>query len=532
MVPLTCSADRSPQPHGTGHRQLLSRRRRSTPVIARPARGWCRSPAGTCRSNTPASPPSTWRSANARRPVRRQPHGRDRDRRQGRARRPCSGSRRNDASKLQVGQAQYSGLLTPEGTFVDDLLVYRLAPQHFLLVVNAAQHRQGLRLDRRAHHSRRATRSRSTPARAMRCWRCRARQRSSILQPLTGVDLASHEVLLVRARRGRRACARRSRAPATPARTGSRSSCRRSRPTASGRRCSQAGASRRPASRAASARATRCASKPACVCTATTSTRRRRRSKRTSAGSSAGRRTISSAPTRCASRRPAARRASWSASRCSIAASRATGYDVYVEGAKVGVVTSGTQTPYLKKAIGMAYVPSAHAAAGRRVRRSTSAAAARARASCRCRSTSGRRSSRRHVAHACQGARRPMAYPAGLKYTKDHEWIELVGRSRQGRHHRLRAAAARRRRLPRAAGGRDEAEAGQSFGTIESVKAVSELYAPVIGRGGRSERRAQGQAGGGQHRPARQLDDRREADQPGEAGALLDAAQIRQSSVK
>jgi aminomethyltransferase len=43
----------------------------------------------------------------------------------------------NDASRLQVGQAQYSGLLTPQGTFVDDLLVYRLAPAHFLLVVNA-----------------------------------------------------------------------------------------------------------------------------------------------------------------------------------------------------------------------------------------------------------------------------------------------------------------------------------------------------------------------------------------------------------
>ena len=43
----------------------------------------------------------------------------------------------NDASKLAVGQAQYSGLLTPSGTFVDDLLVYRLAPAHFLLVVNA-----------------------------------------------------------------------------------------------------------------------------------------------------------------------------------------------------------------------------------------------------------------------------------------------------------------------------------------------------------------------------------------------------------
>src|SRR5262245_44786214 len=41
----------------------------------------------------------------------------------------------NDASKLSVGQAQYAGLLTPQGTFVDDLLVYRLAPSHFLLVV-------------------------------------------------------------------------------------------------------------------------------------------------------------------------------------------------------------------------------------------------------------------------------------------------------------------------------------------------------------------------------------------------------------
>src|SRR5690349_24518363 len=39
----------------------------------------------------------------------------------------------NDAAKLEVGQAQYSGLLTPEGTFVDDLLVYRLAPAHLLI---------------------------------------------------------------------------------------------------------------------------------------------------------------------------------------------------------------------------------------------------------------------------------------------------------------------------------------------------------------------------------------------------------------
>jgi len=44
----------------------------------------------------------------------------------------------NDASKLQVGQAHYSGLMTTSGTYVDDLLVYRLAKEHFLLVVNAS----------------------------------------------------------------------------------------------------------------------------------------------------------------------------------------------------------------------------------------------------------------------------------------------------------------------------------------------------------------------------------------------------------
>ena len=44
----------------------------------------------------------------------------------------------NDASKLKVGQAQYSALTTPQGTFVDDMLVYRFAENHFLTVVNAS----------------------------------------------------------------------------------------------------------------------------------------------------------------------------------------------------------------------------------------------------------------------------------------------------------------------------------------------------------------------------------------------------------
>ena len=43
----------------------------------------------------------------------------------------------NDAAKLVDGQAHYSALTTPEGTVIDDLLVYRFAEDHLLLVVNA-----------------------------------------------------------------------------------------------------------------------------------------------------------------------------------------------------------------------------------------------------------------------------------------------------------------------------------------------------------------------------------------------------------
>ena len=43
----------------------------------------------------------------------------------------------NDAARLQVGQAHYSALLYPEGTFVDDVIVHRMAEDEFLLVINA-----------------------------------------------------------------------------------------------------------------------------------------------------------------------------------------------------------------------------------------------------------------------------------------------------------------------------------------------------------------------------------------------------------
>jgi aminomethyltransferase len=44
----------------------------------------------------------------------------------------------NDAAKLANKQIQYSALTTPEGTFVDDVLTYKLSDEHFMLVVNAS----------------------------------------------------------------------------------------------------------------------------------------------------------------------------------------------------------------------------------------------------------------------------------------------------------------------------------------------------------------------------------------------------------
>ena len=43
----------------------------------------------------------------------------------------------NDVSRLKDGQAHYSALLTPQGAFVDDILVHRLSDNDYLLVVNA-----------------------------------------------------------------------------------------------------------------------------------------------------------------------------------------------------------------------------------------------------------------------------------------------------------------------------------------------------------------------------------------------------------
>ncbi len=43
----------------------------------------------------------------------------------------------NDVAKMSIGQAMYAGLLYPNGTFVDDLLVHKIADDHYMLCVNA-----------------------------------------------------------------------------------------------------------------------------------------------------------------------------------------------------------------------------------------------------------------------------------------------------------------------------------------------------------------------------------------------------------
>jgi glycine cleavage system H protein len=72
-------------------------------------------------------------------------------------------------------------------------------------------------------------------------------------------------------------------------------------------------------------------------------------------------------------------------------------------------------------------------------------------------------------------------YPADLKYTKDHEWISIAGG--QGRigitdYAQKQLGDVVFVDLPEV--GRTLKQ-GESFGSIESVKAVSELYSPVSG---------------------------------------------------
>jgi glycine cleavage system H protein len=74
-----------------------------------------------------------------------------------------------------------------------------------------------------------------------------------------------------------------------------------------------------------------------------------------------------------------------------------------------------------------------------------------------------------------------MAYPKQFRYTKEHEWVEVmgdiatVGITDYAQHELGDVVFVE---LPKPG---TKIEAGKSFGTVESVKAVSEIYAPAAG---------------------------------------------------
>ena len=74
-----------------------------------------------------------------------------------------------------------------------------------------------------------------------------------------------------------------------------------------------------------------------------------------------------------------------------------------------------------------------------------------------------------------------MTYPAGYRYTTQHEWVDVkdnvatVGITDYAQHELGDVVFVE---LPKKGA---KLQAGNSFGTVESVKAVSEIYAPVSG---------------------------------------------------
>ena len=101
-------------------------------------------------------------------------------------------------------------------------------------------------------------------------------------------------------------------------------------------------------------------------------------------------------------------------------------------------------------------------------------------------------------------------YPPELKYTKDHEWVRLGGSNGDARvgitdYAQKQLGDVVYLELPPV--GR-ALKKGEVFGTIESVKAVSELYSPISGEVTEINSGARAESRGGQQGSARVVDDR------------------------
>ncbi len=97
----------------------------------------------------------------------------------------------NDASKLDVGQAQYSALTTPAGTVIDDVLVYRLADDHYMIVVNASNIAKDYQWIAREVQALGGDVALVNASNRYALIALQGPASEEVLQPLTGIDLSS-----------------------------------------------------------------------------------------------------------------------------------------------------------------------------------------------------------------------------------------------------------------------------------------------------------------------------------------------------
>ena len=378
-------------------------------------------------------------------------------------RRPRRRARHRPAA-LAVGRAHYSMICAAGRRDLDDLIVYRLAEDRFLVVANASNATVVVGRAGRAARRVRAPCS-TTASLATALVAVQGPRAVDILAPLTDVDLDALRYYGDRRGRRGRASTRTSPAPATRARTAS--SCS-STSDAAGEvwdALLEAGPAARASCRSASARATRSGSRPACRSTATSSTA-------TTNPFEAGLGRVVKLDKAGRLRRPRGaregrrgrrRRSGSSGSRCAGAGIARHGYPVLDRRpAPTGVVTSGTHVADARAS--RSRWPTSLPPMPNPVRCSPSRSAARRSPprSCRCRSTSvppdaspsaARRP--RPADRAARGGTGQMV-PADLRYTKDHEWVRVDGDEAVVGITAVRRGPAGRHRLRRAAGRRPE----------------------------------------------------------------------------
>ena len=178
----------------------------------------------------------------------------------------------NDASKLEVGQAQYSAMLYPQGTFVDDVIVHKLRDNDYLIVINAGTREKDYNWVKK--NARNSTATSATTATTTRSWPFRAQKQPKRCKSSLKSTFRRSSSTTSSGERSAACPTRSSPAPDTPAKTALKSTSRQTRrpASASGKRCSK------PARNLASfpavwARAIRCASNRPYRSTATKSPR-------------------------------------------------------------------------------------------------------------------------------------------------------------------------------------------------------------------------------------------------------------------